>query len=44
MADTSTPQLPGAGAEHRRLEAFIGKWPAKGASYADGQQADDPLA
>jgi Protein of unknown function (DUF1579) len=37
-------QLPKPGAEHRLLKVFVGKWHAEGASYADGQQADDPLA
>jgi hypothetical protein len=37
-------QLPRPGAEHRLLNVFIGKWHAKGTSYADGQKANDPLA
>ena len=42
MADQ--PQPPQPAAAYRRLNVFIGKWRATGASYADGQQADDPLA
>ena len=44
MATKSKPQLPEPSAEHRLLEAFIGKWRTEGTSYADGQQAKDPLA
>jgi hypothetical protein len=29
---------------HRRLNVFVGKWRAKGQSYADGQRSDAPLA
>ena len=44
MTSAPKPRLPKPSADHRLLEAFIGKWHAKGTSYADGQRADDPLA
>ena len=37
-------QTPQPTAAHRRLDIFVGKWRATGDSYADGQEADDPLA
>ncbi len=44
MTQAITPELPKPTASHRQLDAFIGKWHAEGFSYADGQQAADPLA
>ena len=44
MTDQSEPMVPRPGAAQRRLEVFIGRWHAKGESFADGQRADDPRA
>jgi hypothetical protein len=44
MTKAITPELSTPTSSHRQLDAFIGKWHAEGASYADGQQAADPLA
>ena len=44
MTKGITPQLPKPNENHQQLGAFIGKWHAEGSSYADGQQAADPLA
>ena len=44
MTSAPKPQFPEPSAEHRLLQAFIGKWHAGGTSYADGRKAEDPLA
>ena len=44
MTEAITPELPKPTSSHRQLDAFIGKWDAEESSYADGQQAADPLA
>lgn len=44
MSTKPKSQLPKPSANHRLLKVFIGKWHAKGTSYADGQKANDPLA
>jgi hypothetical protein len=44
MPDLPEPHLPEPSGAHRRLDVFVGKWRHNGASYADGQRSDDPLA
>lgn len=44
MTGVTTLQLPKPTENHQQLGAFIGMWHAEGSSYADGQQAADPLA
>jgi hypothetical protein len=44
MSNVAELKLPEPSAAHRRLDVFVGRWHGKGQSYADGQQADDPIA
>lgn len=44
MTDATISRPPQRSPAHRQLDVFVGSWRARGESFAEGQQGDDPRA
>ncbi|HEY8794313.1 MAG TPA: DUF1579 family protein [Gemmatimonadaceae bacterium] len=44
MTDATISKPPQRSAAHRQLDVFVGSWRARGESFGEGQQVDNPRA